>query len=85
MSKGIKVSDAHYDNIRAIQGVRESYDDVIGRMLAVYEWAARAADVIGGNYEFRKWQAKEAQSVQPAGTVGGNVAVSDVPGGNLAH
>lgn len=77
-SHGIKVSGKNFQRLQNIQRARETYDDVINRLLAVWEWATRAADLLEGSAAYAKWQNERKEAGPPADAKGPAAELSDV-------
>lgn len=53
MSKSIKISDKVYEDLRDLQTARETYSDVIERLVAIVEPIRTTAKILEGNREDR--------------------------------
>lgn len=65
MSKSIKVSEEVYQELRGLQRTRETYNDVIARLIAVDKGLMGLYTVVGGVKAFGEWQANQRKDQTP--------------------
>jgi hypothetical protein len=64
-SHPIKISEANFQKLTDIKGDPQTYNDVITRLLAIWEWARRSADLIEGSEAYLRWQ-RQRKEAEPA-------------------
>jgi predicted CopG family antitoxin len=66
MSKSIKVTEEVYQELRELQRTRETYNDVIARLIAVDKGLMGLYTVVGGVQAFADWQKGQLKTETPA-------------------
>lgn len=61
MSKSIKITDETYEELRALQGPRETYSQVILRLLAIIKPLQEAKDILGPGYHLSERPKEEVK------------------------
>lgn len=61
MSKTVRIKDETYDELERMLRTRETFDDIIKRLLGIYRWAETATDVLEGTVQFKQWQRKQLE------------------------
>lgn len=56
MSKTIKLEDAVYDKLTRLMGAKETYSQVVGKVLMMFDKLGALRDVLEGAIEYRKGQ-----------------------------
>lgn len=59
MSKTIKVSQENHEKLEALMKTRESFDDVVTRLIDIWDNTERLLDVFEGSQRFREKRRKE--------------------------
>ncbi len=65
MSKSIKVSEEVYQELLLIQRPRETFSEVIGRLLRVTELLMKAEPIIRGQHEYLESRRAEQEKAHP--------------------
>ena len=64
MMHSIKVSDKNYNRLRELQGPRETYNDVVGRLVFIRDTIAAVGDTLGpSHYLMRRPDSVEETAV----------------------
>ena len=66
MSKTIKLNEEVYQQLRGLQRTRETYNDVIARLIAVDKGLMGLYTVVGGVQSFAEWQREQLKAETPA-------------------
>jgi predicted CopG family antitoxin len=66
MSKSIKVTEEVYQELQALQRTRETYNDVIARLIAVDKGIRGLYTVVGGVQAFADWQNRQFKAETPS-------------------
>lgn len=66
MSKSIKVSDEVYRELLLIQRPRETFSEIIGRLLKVSDLFAKAEPILRGQHDFLEEQRRRADAEKAA-------------------
>ncbi len=64
MKRSIKIDDNVYQELRALQGPRETYSEVIERLLAIVRPLRQAATILGPAHYLQERQ-RDEQEVKP--------------------
>ena len=66
MNRSIKVSDDVYAGLGKLQRPRETYSDVVTRLLGLYTLLAKADPMIHSADDLQRWEAMHAAEKAPA-------------------
>lgn len=66
MSKTIKVEDQVYRRLEEIRDWKETYSQVIAKLLAAREEFCQVIEVIAGQVKFREWQREQLEKQKDA-------------------
>lgn len=66
MSKSIKVSEENYHKIQALLRPRETYSDVITRLISTFEAAGELLIVIEGGLRYQESRRAKLEETAPA-------------------
>lgn len=62
MSKTIKLEDQVYEKLDTLRGKRETFSQIVGRLIAARDGFVALTDVLEGKLTFEEWR-KEHQEV----------------------
>lgn len=69
MSHSIKVSDEVYQGLETVRDKRETFSQVVERLLAARSEFQKLADILEGQIKFRQWQSDKLRGSADAAGV----------------
>jgi len=66
MLKSIKVEEAVYNKLDELRGKRETFSQVVGRLIVIKEGIAGLVNVLEGNKAYAEYTAKKLETPGPA-------------------
>ena len=61
MSHSIKINDLTYNDLREIQGPRETYNDVVSRLLDIYKMLRGVEPMLAGHKAYQEFLARDKE------------------------
>lgn len=83
MTHTIRVDDQVYDGLRAIQAPRESYSDVICRLLDLRRMITGLEPILRGSHAYHAWRAQRDAEKKMLERHGDRSALSDLQVGKV--
>ena len=65
-SKSIRISNEVYEKLDAIRAKRETFSEVVGRLITIHDGLGTLTTVIQGQKEYREFQLEKLKGETPA-------------------